>query len=78
MSLKEKHQAGEPETERVRIYEFVDYIIHFIDVAFFWNTSKLYREEMSLREKKTEGEHETELVRTHDFVNYVIHLVDVA
>ena len=40
MSLKEKHQAGEPETERVRIYEFVNYIIHFVDVALFWNTPK--------------------------------------
>ena len=40
MSLKEKHQAGEPETERVRIYEFVNYIIHFVDVALFWNTLK--------------------------------------
>ena len=37
---KEKHQAGEPETERVRIYEFVNYIIHFVDVALFWNTPK--------------------------------------
>jgi hypothetical protein len=33
MSLTEKHQAGEPETERVRIYEFVNYIIHLFDVA---------------------------------------------
>ena len=40
MSLKEKHQAGEPETERVRIYEFVNYIIHFVDVALFWDTPK--------------------------------------
>ena len=40
MSLTEKHQAGEPETERVRIYEFVNYIIHFVDVVLFWNTPK--------------------------------------
>ena len=35
MSLTEKHQAGEPETERVGIYEFVNYMIHFVDVALF-------------------------------------------
>ena len=39
-SLKEKHQAGEPETELVRIYEIVNYIIELFGVALFWNTSK--------------------------------------
>jgi hypothetical protein len=40
MSLREKHQAGEPEKERVRIDEFVNYIIHIDDVALFWDTPK--------------------------------------
>ena len=43
MSLTEKHQAGEPETERVRIYEFVNYIIHLFDVAWFCNTADIGR-----------------------------------
>ena len=40
MSLTENLQAGEAETERVRIYEFVNYIIHLFDVALFCNTNK--------------------------------------
>ena len=39
MSLKEKKQAGEPETELVRIYKVVNYIIHFFDFTLLWNTS---------------------------------------
>ena len=33
MSLREKKQAGEPETELVRNHDFVNYIIHLVDVA---------------------------------------------
>ena len=79
MSPKEKHQADEPETERVRIYEVVNYIIHLFDFKLLWNTSKkLHREDMFLREKHQAGEPETESLRIYEFVNYIIDFVDIA
>ena len=34
-TLKEKHQAGDPETYFVRIYEFVNYLVQLFGVALF-------------------------------------------
>jgi hypothetical protein len=33
MSLREKKQEGQPETELVRTHDFVNYVIHLVDVA---------------------------------------------
>ena len=38
--IKEQHQAGDPETYFVRIYEFVTYLVRLFGVALFWNISK--------------------------------------